>query len=165
MRSIGVALVLCLLSAMASADGTDITVPDKIAPVKPKPARRRPPAFSGQNAPKSAYRTDPLPKPSGDLWITAPNLGGEEVHVQIYKKDGSFDNAALAKLDDLFRCAATGEVRAIRAELYEIQKFAATLDTGNMGLGIYPTGGFIHLDVRAPGEPSFRWTDYSGPSG
>lgn len=214
MRTIGIALIFCLAtSATALADGTDITVPDKIQPVKPKPTaakKRRPPAFSGSNAPKSAYRTEPLPKPSGDLWITAPNLGGEEVHVQIYKKDGSFDNAALAKLDDLFRCAATGEVRAIRAELYEqlsrvqdhfgnkkvemysafrytdrtssrhyhasamdfkipgvsiyeIQKFAATLDTGNMGLGIYPTSGFIHLDVRAPGEPSFRWTDYSGP--
>lgn len=214
MRLIGIALVLCLASNAALADGTDITVPDKIQPVKPKTAkstakRKRTPAFSGANAPKSSLRTDPLPKPSGDLWIKAANLG-EEVHVQIYKKDGTFDNAALAKLDDLFRCQATGEVRAIRAELYEqlsrvqdhfggkqiemysafrytdrtssrhyhasatdfkipgisiyeIKKYAETLDTGNMGLGIYPTSGFIHLDVRAPGEPSFRWTDYSGP--
>jgi hypothetical protein len=33
-----------------------------------------------------------------------------------------------------------------------------------MGLGIYPATGFVHLDFRAPGEPSFRWTDWSGHS-
>ncbi len=170
---------------------------------------RRHARFIGHNAPKSEYRTTPLEKPSGDLWIFSENTH-EEVHVQIYKKDGSFDNAALAKLDDEFRCLATGEVRAIRAELYEqlsriqdhfghkqmllvsgfrytdrtssrhfhasatdfklkgvsiyqIRAFAETLDTGHMGLGIYPTTGFVHLDVRAPGEPSYRWVDYSGP--
>jgi hypothetical protein len=34
-----------------------------------------------------------------------------------------------------------------------------------MGVGLYPTSGFIHVDFRAPGEPSYRWTDYSGPGG
>lgn len=162
----------------------------------------------GHNVPKSEYRTTPLPKPSGDLWIYAENLG-EEVRVNLYKADGTFDNSALAKLDDLFRCPFTGEVRAVNAELYEqlsrvqdhfagkqmvlvsgfrfpdrtssrhhhasaadfrikgatiyeIQKFAATLDNGNVGLGIYPTSEFVHLDFRAPGAPSYRWTDYSG---
>ncbi|HEU0032298.1 MAG TPA: DUF882 domain-containing protein [Kofleriaceae bacterium] len=172
---------------------------------------KHPPWFKGANAPKSEYRTEPLERPSGDLWIRAENLD-EEVKVHIYNADGSFDNEALGKLDDLFRCVRSGEVRAMRAELYEhlsrvqdhfggkridlvsgfrypertssrhhhasavdfrvqgvsiyeIRKYAATLDTGNMGLGIYPTSGFVHLDYRAPGEPSFRWTDYSGPNG
>ena len=31
-----------------------------------------------------------------------------------------------------------------------------------MGIGLYPTSEFIHVDFRAPGEPSYRWTDYSG---
>jgi uncharacterized protein YcbK (DUF882 family) len=166
--------------------------------------------FTGANAPKSSYRKTPLEKPSGNLWIHAENLN-EEVRVQIYKADGSFDNAALAKLDELFRCPFSGEVRAVRVELYEqlsrvqdhfggkqvvlvsgfrfkertssrhhhasavdfrikgvhinqIREYATTLDTGNMGLGIYPNSEFIHLDYRAPGEPSFRWTDYSGRS-
>jgi hypothetical protein len=44
----------------------------------------------------------------------------------------------------------------------DVYDFAATLDTGSMGLGIYPNTGFVHVDYRAPGEPSFRWTDYSG---
>ena len=27
------------------------------------------------------------------------------------------------------------------------------------------TSGFIHVDFRAPGEPSYRWTDWSGHGG
>jgi uncharacterized protein YcbK (DUF882 family) len=164
--------------------------------------------FSGHNAAKSTLRTEPLTKPSGDVWIRAENLG-EEVKVNIYKQDGSFDDAALAQLDNLWRDPRTGEERAVRSELYEqlsriydhfdgkrvelvsgfrfaernssrhyhasamdiripgvsinaMYKFAESLDPGGMGLGIYPTSGFIHFDFRAPGEPSYRWVDYSG---
>src|SRR6476620_9413178 len=74
--------------------------------------------FSGHNALKSTLRTEALPKPSGDIWVRAENLN-EEVRVNIYKPDGSFNDAALAQLDDLFRCVRTGAVRAVRAELYE----------------------------------------------
>jgi uncharacterized protein YcbK (DUF882 family) len=167
--------------------------------------------FQGHNANKSTLRAEPLAKPTGDIWLHAENLG-EEAQVNIYKKDGSFDDAALAKLDDLFRCRQTGEVRAVRPELYEqlsriadhfggkkielvsgfrfaersssrhfhasamdirikdvsirdMYAYAESLDGGNMGIGIYPTSGFIHVDFRAPGEPSYRWTDWSGHSG
>ncbi len=167
--------------------------------------------FQGHNAGKSTLRAEPLAKPTGDVWVHAENLG-EEAQVNIYKKDGSFDDAALAKLDDLFRCRQTGEVRAVRPELYEqlsrisdhfggkkielvsgfrfaernssrhfhasamdirikdvsirdMYSYAESLDAGNMGIGIYPTSGFIHVDFRAPGEPSYRWTDWSGPGG
>ncbi len=74
--------------------------------------------FQGHNASKSTLRKDELGKPTGDVWLHAENLN-EEAQVNIYKKDGSFDDAALAKLDDLFRCRQTGEVRAVRPELYE----------------------------------------------
>jgi uncharacterized protein YcbK (DUF882 family) len=174
-------------------------------------AKRRVAAFSGHNAAKSTLRTEPLEKPSGDISIKAENLG-EEVTVNIYKPDGSFDEAALAKLDDLFRCVRTGEVRAVRPELYEqlsriydhfdkqqiylvsgfrfaernssrhyhasamdiripgvsintMYAYAESLDQGGMGIGLYPTSQFIHVDFRAPGEPSYRWTDYSGHGG
>jgi len=167
--------------------------------------------FQGHNAGKAAIRSEPLERPTGDISLRAENLG-EEVTVNIYKPDGSFDDASLAKLDDLFRDVKTGEVRAVRPELYEmlsriydhfegkqvqlvsgfrfaerngsrhfhasamdlrvadvsyrdVYAFAETLDTGHMGLGIYPTGQFIHFDYRAPGEPSYRWTDYSGHGG
>jgi uncharacterized protein YcbK (DUF882 family) len=171
---------------------------------------RRIATFQGHNAAKSTLRQEPLEKPSGEIWLRADNLD-EEVKLNIYKPDGSFDDASLAKLDELFRCRATGEVRAVRAELYEqlsriydhfegkrihlvsgfrfnernssrhhhasamdiripgvsirdMYKYAESLDTGNLGIGLYPTSNFIHVDYRAPGEPSYRWTDYSGPN-
>jgi uncharacterized protein YcbK (DUF882 family) len=43
----------------------------------------------------------------------------------------------------------------------ELHQFVQTLDTGGMGIGIYPRAGFIHVDIRP--EPSFRWVDYSPP--
>ena len=174
-----------------------------------KKRRKKHSDFSGHNAQKSTLRTEPLPRPSGDVWIKA-NALNEEVKVNIYKADGSFDDAALAKLDEVFRCRETGNVRAVRAELYEqlsriydhfegkrvelvsgfryaernssrhwhasamdikipgvtireMYKFAESLDAGGMGIGLYPTSQFIHVDFRAPGEPSYRWTDTSGP--
>jgi len=165
----------------------------------------------GANARQDELRTEPLEKPSGKLWVRAENTG-EELEVNIYKPDGSFDETSLAKLDEMWRCLRTGKIRAVRPELYEqisrmqdhfdgkqIQlvsgfrfaersssrhfhasagdfrikdvsireayDFAKTLDAGGMGLGIYPRSQFIHVDFRAPGEPSYRWTDYSPPSG
>lgn len=174
---------------------------------------RRVAVFQGHNAARSTLRTDPLDQPSGDVWVYAENLG-EEFKGNIYKPDGSFDDAALAKLDDMWRDTRTGDVRAVRAELYEhlsricdhfpghridlvsgfrfherdssrhfhasamdirikevsireLYEFAQTLDVGvdndgALGIGIYPTSQFIHVDFRAPGEPSYRWTDWSG---
>lgn len=174
---------------------------------------RRVAVFQGHSASRSALRSDPLDKPSGEIWLRAENLA-EEFKGNIYKDDGSFDDAALARLDDLWRDTRTGDVRAVRAELYEhlsricdqypgqrvdlvsgfrfherdssrhfhaaamdirikgvaireLYKFAESLDVGKdgdgaLGIGIYPASQFIHVDFRAPGEPSYRWTDYSG---
>jgi uncharacterized protein YcbK (DUF882 family) len=195
-----------LVVAMLCASGVTLA-----QPAKHKAAKRRVAAFSGHNAAKSSLRTDPLEKPSGEISIRAENLS-EEVTVNIYKPDGTFDEAALAKLDDAFRCVRTGEVRAVRPELYEqlsriydhfekkqivlvsgfrfaernssrhfhasamdikipgvsintMYAYAESLDPGGMGIGLYPTSQFIHVDFRAPGEPSYRWVDYSGHSG
>src|SRR5215475_9532166 len=178
-----------------------------------KTSCRRVAVFQGHNAAQSTLRSDPLDRPSGDIWIFAENLG-EEFRGNIYKPDGGFDDAALAKLDDMWRDTKTGDVRAVRAELYEhlsricdhfpdrrvdlvsgfrfherdssrhfhasamdirikdvpireLYDFAQTLDIGvanegALGVGIYPNSQFIHVDFRAPGEPSYRWTDWSG---
>src|SRR5262249_34764430 len=40
-------------------------------------------------------------------------------------------------------------------------RFADGLDAGGMGVGRYPHSNFVHIDFRAPGEPSYRWTDNS----
>lgn len=171
--------------------------------------------FQGHNAASSSLRSDPLERPSGFVWLYAENLR-EEFKGSIYKADGTFDGAALARLDDLWRDTRVGEVRAVRAELYEhlaricdrypgqrvdlvsgfrfherdssrhhhaaamdirikgvsiyeLYKFAESLDTGvtndgALGVGVYPNSQFIHVDFRAPGEPSYRWTDWSGGS-
>jgi len=176
--------------------------------VRGKKKCKRVAVFSGHNAAKSTLRTDDLVKPSGDVWLRAENLA-EEIRINIYKEDGSINEASLAKLDELFRCRQTGEVRAVREELYEqlsriydhfggkrvdlgsgfrfaersssrhfhasamdiriqgvsirdMYAYAESLDGGNMGIGLYPNSGFIHVDFRAQGEPSYRWTDRSG---
>jgi uncharacterized protein YcbK (DUF882 family) len=177
---------------------------------KGKKKCRREKVFSGHGVAKEKLRSEPLERPSGAIELVAENLR-ESATVNLYKEDGSFDEVALATLDELFRCKRTDETRAVRPELYEmlsriydhfgqkrislvsgfrfaerdssrhfhasamdiriegvspreLYEYAESLDTGGMGIGIYPRSGFIHVDFRAPGEPSYRWRDLSGPS-
>jgi len=166
--------------------------------------------FMGRSVSAAELRQAPLPRPSGRIVLRAPALH-EEVDVNIYREDGSLDQAVLAKLDHLFRCRKTGEERAVDPRLYTILSliydhfgktielnsgfryqrnegsrhfhgsamdvqipgvrytalyaFATTLDLGGMGIGKYPRSGFVHIDFRAPGEPSYRWTDTHGSGG
>lgn len=171
---------------------------------------RREKVFSGHGVAKDKLRVEPLDRPSGAIEIFAENLA-EGATVNLYKEDGTFDDEALASLDEIFRCKRTDETRAVRPELYEmlsriydhfgqkrislvsgfrfaerdssrhfhasamdiriegvsprqVYEFAESLDAGGMGIGIYPHSGFVHVDFRAPGEPSYRWRDLSGPS-
>ncbi|MEJ7600500.1 MAG: DUF882 domain-containing protein [Kofleriaceae bacterium] len=208
MRRIVVILVAGLLAGGLVAPDADARG-KKSSSSKSKRSNKRQSGFSGANAPKDSLRTEPLERPSGNLWVRAENTG-EEIKVNIYKPDGSFDDASLGQLDEIWRCLRSGKIRAVRPELYEqmsrmqdhfggkqiqlvsgfrIERsssrhfhasagdfrikdisireaydYAKTLDQGGMGLGIYLRSQFIHVDYRAPGEPSFRWTDYSGPS-
>lgn len=59
--------------------------------------------------------------------------------------------------------ASAMDIKIPGVGLKELYAFAESLDAGGMGVGIYPNSGFIHFDYRAPGEPSYRWTDLSGP--
>jgi uncharacterized protein YcbK (DUF882 family) len=52
------------------------------------------------------------------------------------------------------------DMRVRGVSVRELRDFVKTLDTGGMGLGLYPRVGFIHVDVRP--EPSYYWTDRSG---
>src|ERR1041385_815607 len=49
-----------------------------------KTSCRRVAVFQGHNAAQATLRSDPLDRPSGDVWIFAENLG-EEFHGNIYK--------------------------------------------------------------------------------
>lgn len=44
----------------------------------------------------------------------------------------------------------------------KIVQFASTLDTGGMGIGLYPRAKFVHIDVRP--LPSYRWIDNARPN-
>ena len=44
----------------------------------------------------------------------------------------------------------------------KIRSFAESLDTGGLGIGLYPRGQFVHIDVRP--LPSYRWIDMSSPN-
>lgn len=173
--------------------------------------KRRVNYFKGHGVARSSLRTEPVPRPSGELWLYVENFR-EEVRVQLYRPDGSIDEGALAELDRAFRCKRTGEVRAVDPRLYEtlsvihdrfgkkridlvsgfrfqrnegsrhyhasaadiriegvsqreLYEYAESLDPGGMGIGIYPRAGFVHVDYRAPGDPSYRWVDKSPPDG
>jgi uncharacterized protein YcbK (DUF882 family) len=166
------------------------------------------PYFSGHGVKAEQLRTEPVPRPSGEVWLYAENFR-EEIKLNIYGEDGAIDEEALAALDHGFRCKRTNEERAVDPRLYEtlstiydhfgqkridlisgfrfqrnegsrhfhaaamdiriegvsikeLYEFAESLDTGGMGIGIYPVSNFVHVDWRAPGEPSYRWTDRTG---
>jgi|SRR5215813_2930451 len=170
----------------------------------PKKPKRKKPRFQGHPVSESDLRRDAFPRPSGDLQIYSPNWH-EEVKVNIYKADGSFNQDALKSLNHLFRCRRTDTEKPMEPHLFEIlssiqdhfagrrlqvisgfrnqrkitsmhfhataadirvdgiserklRDFAATLDAGGMGIGLYPYAHFVHVDVR---PDSYRWIDYS----
>jgi uncharacterized protein YcbK (DUF882 family) len=178
-----------------------------------KPARRkhkrknRHARVSGHAVPEEQLRQEPLARPSGNLHLVFPGVK-DEVEVNIYNADGSYNIDALEQASHLLRCRRTetekpmdpqllmllshvydhfgskplqivsgyrnqrkqtsnhfkGTATDIRIEGVapkKIREFAETLDGGGMGIGIYPKGGFVHIDVRPP--PSYRWVDYSPP--
>jgi uncharacterized protein YcbK (DUF882 family) len=173
-----------------------------------KGSRKHAAAFTGRVVPETALRVEPLGHPSGDLHIVSVN-SGEEVDVNIYNPDGSYNNDALAELNHVMRCrrtdaekpmdlqllvllshvydhfgkkplelvsgyrnqrkktsnhykATASDIRIEGIDPKKIEAFAETLDTGGMGIGLYPRSHFVHIDVRPP--PSFRWTDFSPPN-
>lgn len=163
--------------------------------------------FQGRSVRTAELRTSPLTRPSGKIALYNVHFR-KTVNVNIYDADGDFDDAALAKLDNNFRCWRTGNERAVDPRLYEmlsriydhfgkkrielvsgfryqrnessrhfhgsasdirisgvttrqLYNYARSLDVGGMGIGIYPKSGFVHMDFRAPGVKSYRWTDTS----
>lgn len=163
--------------------------------------------FRGNSVKAAKLRSEPLPRPSGEIALLSVNQR-EAIEVNIYGDDGELDEEVLASLDVLFRCKRSDRVRAIDPRLYEILShvyehfgrmrvelvsgfrfkerqssrhfhgaamdiripgissseladYVETLDTGGMGIGRYPSSGFVHVDMRAPGTGSYRWVDYS----
>src|SRR5688572_17066726 len=111
-RRIAVLVAFCLLGFAAPAAAKDKGKKVRVCTektvksgkkTKKKKSCRYEREFSGRNADKDSLRTEPLERPSGEIWLRSENLR-EEVKVNIYAADGSLDEAALAQLDEVFRC-------------------------------------------------------------
>jgi uncharacterized protein YcbK (DUF882 family) len=169
---------------------------------------RRHALVSGRVVPEESLRQAPLPHPSGRLHLIFPGLK-DEVDVNLYNADGSYNLDALEEASHVLRCRRTDtetpmdpQLLMLLSHVYDhfgakplqivsgyrnqrkrtsnhtkgtatdfriagvppkkIREFAATLDGGGVGIGLYPRSGFVHIDVRP--APSYRWVDYSPPN-
>lgn len=59
--------------------------------------------------------------------------------------------------------ASAMDIRIPGVSLKRLRTYVHTLDRGGMGIGYYPNSRFVHVDFRAPGQPSYRWVDRSRP--
>jgi uncharacterized protein YcbK (DUF882 family) len=78
------------------------------------------PVLTGALVPLSRLRSEPLPRPSGNLVVEPVNFGGERVEVNIYNPDGSFNEESLDKLYHAWRCRRTGTEKPIDPHLFEL---------------------------------------------
>jgi uncharacterized protein YcbK (DUF882 family) len=67
---------------------------------------RRHPVLSGRVVAEESLRQDPLPRPSGKLHLVSANLK-DDVEVNIYNADGSYNVDALEQLSHVLRCRRT----------------------------------------------------------
>lgn len=102
------ALLLVLAPSVASAKSGS------------KKKRHSEPVMTGALVPLSKLRSDPLPRPSGNLVVLPVNFPSERVEVNIYNPDGSFNEASLEQLYHAFRCKRTGTEKPIDPHLFEI---------------------------------------------
>ena len=196
-------------SAGDSEDGAAASSDDGAPTARKKHHKRhaRHPKVSGRVVPEDKLRQDPLPRPSGNLHLVFPGVK-DEVEVNIYNSDGSYNLDALEEASHVLRCRRTETEKPMDPQLLmllshvydhfgskpieivsgyrnqrkqtsnhfkgtatdiriagvppkKLREFAETLDGGGMGIGLYPRGQFVHIDVRPP--PSYRWIDYSAP--
>jgi uncharacterized protein YcbK (DUF882 family) len=207
-------------SARAHSEGEDdaegtpgaTDAPSQAKAAKPAGARtsdkrRRKSKVAGFAVRDADLRSAPPPPPSGHIEIHSL-AWNEDIQVDIFNDDGSYDSDALKELDHALRCKRTDSEKPIDPRLYvllshvydhfqkplqlvsgyrnqrretsfhfrgsasdiripgvapkKIREFAATLDAGGMGIGLYPRAQFVHIDVRPP--PSYRWIDNARPN-
>ena len=191
----------------AAAEKPEASPAKRSAKPKAKAARRRKARHvrpQGHAVAESKLLATPLPPPSGNLHLV--NIAShEDLKVNIYNEDGSYNIDALKAITHLFRCKRTEAEKDIEPRLLtilshiydhynkplellsgfrnqrkttsyhykasasdiriegvhpkQLRAFAETLDSGGMGIGLYPRSMFVHVDVRPP--PSYRWVDYS----
>lgn len=114
--------------AVAASPAAIQATPSKQAGSGPaKKAERRIPKLRGRRVGKmigrpvsdKALRAEPAPRPAGNLRIYSINYK-DEIDVNIYNPDGSFDVNALAEVNRIFKCRRTGLEREIDTRLVTI---------------------------------------------
>ena len=80
-------------------------------------SRRKGGKFAGRVVPESALRSDPLPRPSGNLAIVSLANPTDHAKVNIYNKDGSYSVEALEDLNGVLRCRRTDDEKPIDIQL------------------------------------------------
>jgi uncharacterized protein YcbK (DUF882 family) len=73
--------------------------------------------FAGRVVAESDLRTEPLPRPSGNLEIQSLANPSDRAKVNIYNKDGSYSVEAIEDLNFVLRCRRTDDEKAIDVQL------------------------------------------------
>lgn len=125
--------------------------------------------FRGHSVATASLRTEPRPKPTGEIAVLSVNQR-EAITVDIYGADGDLDDEALANLDMIFRCKRSDRVRAVDPRLYEIlslvyEHFGRTRVELISGFRYQERQSSRHnngaaMDIRVPGVPMGELADF-----
>jgi uncharacterized protein YcbK (DUF882 family) len=108
----------------SAADGDDGASASSESPADGAPAPRkkhrrhrgRHARVSGRVVSEDRLRQDPLPRPSGNLHLVFPGVK-DEVQVNIYNADGSYNLAALEEASHVLRCRRTDAEKPMDPQL------------------------------------------------
>jgi uncharacterized protein YcbK (DUF882 family) len=112
-------------SSTDTEDGTSAPTADTATDEAPAPHKhahrhgkhsRKHPLVSGHVVPEDQLRQDPLARPSGNLHLIFPGVK-DEVEVNIYNSDGSYNLDALAQASHVLRCRRTDTEKPIDPQL------------------------------------------------
>jgi uncharacterized protein YcbK (DUF882 family) len=73
--------------------------------------------FTGRVVPEEQLRTEPLPRPSGNLHIVSAAHASDQAKVNIYNADGSYNLEAMHELNGVLRCRRTDDEKPIDVQL------------------------------------------------
>jgi uncharacterized protein YcbK (DUF882 family) len=105
-------------AAAGAAPAADSAGDDAPARVHHRRHKKHKGRFVGHVVPEDLLRTDPLPRPSGNLAMLSLNNPEEApVKVNIYNPDGSYNVDALEQLNHILRCRRTDTETAMDPQL------------------------------------------------
>ena len=107
-------------SASASASGGEAGAEGdagKTARKRRGKSRRKGGKFAGRVVDEKDLRSDPLPRPSGNLEIVSLSNPKDRAKVNLYNADGSYSLDAEEELNSVLRCRRTDDEKAIDIQL------------------------------------------------